>query len=113
MPPATAARIHLPEFKRQLHPPCGLHRPPAEATWRGFTASLQYTFSKSIDNASLGGRNQSGPLIAQNWLDLRAERALSNFDQRHTLSALMQYTTGMGLRGGALAAGKKSALLKD
>ncbi|WP_321473157.1 carboxypeptidase-like regulatory domain-containing protein [uncultured Paludibaculum sp.] len=79
----------------------------------GFTASMQYTFAKSIDNASLGGRNQSGALIAQNWLDLRAERALSSFDQRHVLSGLMQYTTGMGLRGGALAAGRRAMLLKD
>ncbi len=27
----------------------------------GFTASLQYTFSKSIDDAALGGRNQGTP----------------------------------------------------
>lgn len=79
----------------------------------GFTASAQYTFSKSIDNASLGGRNQSGALIAQNWLDLRAERALSNFDQRHALSGLVQYTSGMGLRGGALSGGRKARLLKE
>ncbi len=79
----------------------------------GFTASAQYTFSKSIDNASLGGRNQSGALIAQNWLDLRSERALSNFDQRHILSGSVQYTTGMGLRGGALSGGRKAMLVKE
>jgi hypothetical protein len=79
----------------------------------GFTASLQYSFAKSIDNASLGGRNQSGPLVAQNWLDLRAERALSNFDQRHALSGLVQYTSGMGLRGGALNGGRKAMWLKE
>src|SRR5262249_7435797 len=46
----------------------------------GFTATLQYTYSKSIDDSSLGGQNQGGRLIAQNWLDLSAERGLSNFD---------------------------------
>lgn len=79
----------------------------------GFTASVRYTFAKSIDNASLGGRNQSGALIAQNWLDLRAERALSSFDQRHAWSGLVQYTTGMGLHGGALATGRRARLLKN
>ncbi len=79
----------------------------------GFTASMQYTFAKSIDNAAPGGRNQGGALIAQNWLDLRAERALSNFDQRHLASATVQYTTGMGIHGGTLAAGKRAALFKE
>jgi hypothetical protein len=79
----------------------------------GFTASLNYTWAKSIDNATLGGRNQRGALIAQNWLDLRAERGLSNFDQRRLFAAMIQYTTGMGLRGGALVRGWKAALLKE
>jgi hypothetical protein len=102
----------------------------------GFTATLQYTFSKSIDNdAALGGqgastnaraRNSPGApaaastraaasalSIAQNWLDLRAERGLSNFDQRHVLSLQMQYTTGMGLGGGTLLGGWKGPLFKD
>jgi hypothetical protein len=79
----------------------------------GFTASLQYTFSKSIDDGALGGRNQGGYLIAQNWLDLAAERALSNFDQRHQLSLQAQYTTGMGLRGGTLVNGWKGSLFKE
>jgi len=71
----------------------------------GFTATLDYTFSKSIDDdAFLGGQGhieagspseasgesaaptaQSGA-IAQNWLNLRAERALSTFDQRYLLN---------------------------
>jgi hypothetical protein len=79
----------------------------------GFTATLQYTFSKSIDDAALGGRGQGGSLIAQNWLDLRAERGLSNFDQRHLLNFQTQYTTGMGLHGGTLAGGWKGTLLKE
>jgi hypothetical protein len=79
----------------------------------GFTAELQYTFSKSIDDAALGGRGTGGSLIAQNWLDLSAERALSNFDQRHVLSYTMQYTTGMGLHGGSLLSGWRGALFKE
>jgi hypothetical protein len=98
----------------------------------GLTASLQYTFSKSMDDAAaLGGagaatsaqnitaqnsrslaggadstRTGAGGLaIAQNWLDLGSERSLSSFDQRHYLSLQMQYTTGIGLGGGALFGG--------
>jgi hypothetical protein len=76
----------------------------------GLTAELQYTFSKSIDDAALGGR---GSLIAQNWLDLSAERALSNFDQRHVMRFTMQYTTGMGLRGGSLLSGWRAKAFKE
>ncbi len=109
----------------------------------GFTASLLYTFSKSIDDdAFLGGQGHvlagsqsaapaggqgsgqgsgggsgqgsSGstttttqsastkPSVAQNWLNLHAERSLSSFDQRHLLNLQAQYTTGEGLRGGTL-----------
>ncbi len=80
---------------------------------RGFTASLQYTYAKAIDDAALGGRNQGTPVVAQNWLDLDAERGLSTFDQRHQLTTQIQYTTGMGLRGGALVNGWKGALFKE
>jgi trimeric autotransporter adhesin len=105
----------------------------------GLAATLQYTFSKSIDNAAvLGGGSQAnlqtdssnGPtnteanavaapsapatlMTAQNWLNLSAERGLSSLDQRHALSLLAQYTTGMGLRGGTLASGWKGALFKE
>jgi hypothetical protein len=65
---------------------------------KGFTASASYTWSKSIDNAALGGRNQGGALIAQDWLNLSAERALSNFDQRHVGNLQLQYGTGVGRR---------------
>ncbi|MGH9673504.1 MAG: carboxypeptidase-like regulatory domain-containing protein [Bryobacteraceae bacterium] len=79
----------------------------------GFTATVQYTYSKSIDNAALGGRNQGGVLMAQNWLDLRAERALSNFDQRHLVSFQTQYTTGMARAGGMLLGGWRGVLFKE
>jgi hypothetical protein len=51
--------------------------------------------------------------IAQNWLDLSAERGLSTFDQRHLLSLQMQYTTGMGMAGGTLLTGWKGVLFKE
>ncbi len=109
----------------------------------GFTATLQYTFSKSIDDdawlgggggasqansqanspspqnsptmsaAAPSGASQPGIATAQNWLDLKAERSLSNFDQRHLLTLQMQYTTGMGLAGGSLLSGWRGALLKE
>ena len=68
---------------------------------RGFTAEAQYTWAKALDDAALGG---SGFLIAQNWLDLRGERGRSNFDQRHVIALLTQYTTGGGAGGGRTAA---------
>ena len=106
----------------------------------GLTATVQYTFSNSIDNDSaLGGQgasaatqntppNQSGPgglvlsetnsspsapTIAQNWLDLSAERGLSTFDQRHLVTMQLQYTTGMGLGGKTLLSDWKGALFKE
>lgn len=79
----------------------------------GFTASLEYTYAKAIDDAALGGRNQGTPVVAQNWLDLEAERGLSNFDQRHNVTGQVQYTTGMGLHGGTLVNGWKGALFKE
>ena len=63
----------------------------------GLTAQAQYTWAKSLDNALLGGRGRA--MIAQNWLDLEAERGRSNFDQRHLANFGVQYTTGKGLRG--------------
>jgi hypothetical protein len=80
----------------------------------GLTATVEYTYSKSIDDDSiLGGQgtsaatqnatpstfrpglalslgptqgsSQNAPTIAQNWLDLGAESGLSTFDQRHLM----------------------------
>lgn len=50
----------------------------------GMSLSGSYTFSKSIDNASsIGG---SGNVVAQNDLDLAAERGFSSFDRTHRAS---------------------------
>ncbi|MGA9670254.1 MAG: TonB-dependent receptor, partial [Terracidiphilus sp.] len=98
----------------------------------GFTASLSYTYSKSIDDdsflggqghvaaASQGGNSgESSPAstpsasIAQNWLNLHGERGLSTFDQRHLLNVQAQYTTGQGVEGGTLLAGWRGKAFKE
>lgn len=92
----------------------------------GFTASVLYTYSKSVDNdAQLGGQGHvtasdqnsdsaaASASIAQNWLDPQAERALSTFDQRHLLNLQAQYTSGEGLGGGDLMRGWAGRLLKE
>ena len=64
----------------------------------GFTASGQYTLAKATDNATaFGGASLAGSAIAQDWRDLDAEQAPSNFDQRHQFTAQAQYTTGAGI----------------
>jgi len=98
----------------------------------GFTATVQYTFAKAIDDDAIlggvgasgsapvasavpGGAAASGPrnlLVAQNWLDLSAERSLSTFDQRHLVTSTIQYTTGMGVAGGTLLNGWRGTLFK-
>jgi hypothetical protein len=104
----------------------------------GFTATIQYTFSKSIDDdaalggqgfssatqnmpqnpfgastVAVGGTNQGSLTVAQNWINLRAERGHSTFDQRHLLNTQLQYTTGMGIGGETLLRGWKGALFKE
>lgn len=110
--------------------------------YNGLTAALLYTFSKSLDDdsalggqgasavtqntpsspfssgtASPGGTSQSsgsGALtIAQNWLNLSAERGLSTFDQRHLLNVQVQYSTGMGLGGKTLMSGWNGTFFKE
>ena len=98
----------------------------------GLTATFNYTWAKAMDNdaqvgaaghqtatsaatptgASATSASISGPTIAQNWRDLLAERSLSDFDQRHMISATLQYTTGMGL-GRELMSGWRGRLLKE
>ncbi len=63
---------------------------------RGFSMSGNYTFSKSIDDAaSVGG---AGRTVAQDNLDLRAERGLSVFDVRHRLMVHHSYEFPFGER---------------
>jgi trimeric autotransporter adhesin len=80
----------------------------------GFTSSIQYTLAKAEDNAgSFSGATIDNSALAQNWLDLEAEYARSNFDQRHQMVATFEYTTGAGILGGSLLDGMKGALFKD
>jgi hypothetical protein len=51
-------------------------------------------------------------VIAQNWLDLSAERGPSNFDQKHLVTLQTQYSSGVGVHGGALLHGWKGAAFK-
>ncbi len=79
----------------------------------GLLASVQYTLAKATDNATaLAGVSLNGSAIAQDWRNLDAETAPSNFDQRHQVTATAQYTTGMGLAGGTLLEGWKGRLYK-
>jgi hypothetical protein len=60
----------------------------------GFSMSGDYVFSKSIDDAaSVGG---AGRTVAQNPLDLEAERGLSVFDVRHRLRLNYMYELPFG-----------------
>ncbi|SEG16406.1 Carboxypeptidase regulatory-like domain-containing protein [Bryocella elongata] len=96
----------------------------------GFTATLQYTYAKAVDDdAQVGGAghtvaasatasstsstSSSPAILAQDWLHLRAERSLSSFDQRHQLNVILQYTTGMGAGGGTLMSGWRGRVLKE
>jgi hypothetical protein len=79
----------------------------------GFTATMQYTLSKATDDAgAFTGVSLTGSAIAQDWLNLDAEQGPSNFDQRHLVTAQVQYTTGIGVAGGGLLTGVKGALVK-
>ncbi len=81
----------------------------------GVSATLNYTFSKALDDAALGGGGSGGggsAVIAQNWLDLSAERGFSPFHQAHLMTFQMQYTSGVGVKGGALLSGWRGLVLK-
>lgn len=84
------------------------------------------TFSTSGEGGGSGGGGSSllisapsssssaaGPTIAQNWQNLRAERGLSSFDQRHLLNLQLQYTTGMGIGGKTLMSGWRGTAFKE
>jgi hypothetical protein len=69
---------------------------------RGLSTNFQYTFSKSIDDSSTfgGGVNT----VAQNYLDISAERGLSSFDRRHVLTGNFTWTSPVdAARSGFLA----------
>ena len=51
--------------------------------------------------------------VAQNWQDLAAERARTAGIRNQTANLSLQYSTGVGARGGALVNGWKGVLFKD
>ncbi len=61
---------------------------------RGFSANLSYSYGKSIDNVSTFGGGAT--VVAQNDQDLRLERGLSSFDQRHNLSVFFMVNSPVG-----------------
>ena len=87
----------------------------------GLSTTLNYTFAKAIDDSggllSYGGGNNGVSSLslaspAQNWLNLAGERGPSNSDQRHLLALSFQYSTGVGMHGGALLSGWRGVILK-
>jgi trimeric autotransporter adhesin len=85
----------------------------------GLTATLTYTYAKSIDDDStIGGLGAAGAssncsVCAQDWTHLNGQRGLSTFDQRHLVNFTWQYTTGMGIGGKTLMSGWKGRLYKE
>jgi len=77
----------------------------------GLTAMVQYALSKATDDAgAFTGVRLDGAAIAQDWQHLEAEEGPSNFDQRHLLTAQLQYTTGVGVSGGGMLDGVRGTL---
>jgi hypothetical protein len=60
----------------------------------GISMNARYTFSKSIDDASSFGG--VGGTVAQNWLDLAAERGLSSFNRSSVFTMSWVYTSPFG-----------------
>ncbi len=58
---------------------------------KGVSLNLFYQYAKSIDDSSTFGG--AGNTVAQNWLDISAERGLSSFDVRHQLTASFIWTS--------------------
>lgn len=66
---------------------------------QGLMAVANYTLSKATDDAAaFTTADLNGGVIAQNWLDLEAEQARSSFDQRHLLTAQVEYAPTAWLR---------------
>jgi len=80
----------------------------------GLSWSAIYQHTVAIDDVGAsGGRGASVAAAAQNWLDLDAERARSSGVRANTLGMNMQYSTGMGAKGGAFMRGFKGTLFRE
>jgi hypothetical protein len=75
-------------------------------------ASVQYTLAQAFDDAATFSDGLPPPGgLAQDWRNPGAEWAPSVFDQRHLVTAQMQYTVSPS-RGSATLAGWRGALLR-
>ncbi len=79
---------------------------------RGISLFATYQFAKSIDDSSTFGGNLN--TVAQNWLDIAAERGLSSFDVRHELRAQFVWTSPVAGPGSHISPESKTGrFLKD
>jgi len=79
---------------------------------RGISINLFYQYAKSIDDSSTFGG--AGNTVAQNWLNIAADRGLSSFDVRHELNGTFVWTSPIGSAGSRFAPDTLSGrLLKD
>jgi len=80
----------------------------------GFSASVYAVASRFTDYGTLGALGLGGASsLAQNWLDLNAEKATSSLIPKAMAQANWQYSTGQGKAGGTLLKGWKGAAMKD
>jgi hypothetical protein len=68
---------------------------------RGLGLNVNYTWSKSIDDASDVGATFAETNIPQDVRDVRAEKALSSFDHRHRLVFSFSYALPFGAGPGS------------
>jgi hypothetical protein len=79
---------------------------------RGISMQAFYSFSKSIDDSSTFGG--AGNTVAQNWLDLAAERGLSSFDRRQSFDMNWTLSSPAGNPGSRIPASSLTGrLLRD
>lgn len=62
---------------------------------KGIGVSLQYVFSKSLDDATSIG-SEGSVVVAQNPFDIAADRGLSGFDQTHSFTGTWMYDLPFG-----------------
>lgn len=74
-------------------------------SYHGFTSTINYTWSHSIDNASDGFDYVPNATQPDNSFNPNGERANSNFDTRNRFTWLYTYEFPHGLRGGKLTSG--------
>ncbi|MBV9268150.1 MAG: hypothetical protein JO061_18420, partial [Acidobacteriaceae bacterium] len=78
----------------------------------GMSLNAFYQFAKSIDDSSTFGG--AGNTVAQNWLDISAERGLSSFDVRHEFQSSFVWTSPVADGKSRIAADSTlGRLLKD